>query len=220
MLSHCFDPFFAVMQPSTLKVVTIQSNFSWTTLMVPYISPYFRPLIPLLEKIRKELILPIKLQGGVLQANRNFTHDKFIDGVVTVLAELLDKYWVLRESHTGKVLVPPQSSSTSTAGSIPSTGSTTPSTVLPGNPLPRLPLIWIPGTSSTSSSKCRLENEDESGSQLLKQRSPVGETTHPPSVGASGSGSVVVLSPAISWTKIDIPSSPRQTIHHPPSAPL
>ena len=157
---------------------------------------------------------------GVLQANRDFTHDKFIDGVVTVLVELLDKYWVPRESHTGKVLVPPQSSSTSTAGSIPSTGSTTPSTVLPGNPLPRLPLIRIPGTSSTSSSKRRLENEDKSGSRLPKRRSPVGETTHPPSAGASGSGSVVVPSPAISWTKIDIPSSPHQTIHHPPSAPL
>ena len=220
MLSRCFDPFFAITQPSTLKVVTIQSDFSWTMLMVLYISPYFRPLIPLLEKICKELILPIKLQGGVLQANHNFTHDKFIDGVVTVLAELPDKYWIPRESHTGKVLVPPQSSSTSTAGLIPSTGSTTPSTVLPGNPLLWLPLIQILGTSSTSSSKCCLENKDKSGSQLPKQCSPVGETTHLLSMGVSGSGSVVLLSPAIGWTKVDIPSSPRQTIHHPPSAPL
>ncbi|KAF8440257.1 hypothetical protein L210DRAFT_802559, partial [Boletus edulis BED1] len=97
-LSRCFDPYFAITQPSTLKVVTIQSDFGWTMLMITYISPYFQPLIPLLEKICKELILPIKLQGGALQANRDFTHDDFIDGIAMVLAELPDKYWVPRES--------------------------------------------------------------------------------------------------------------------------
>ena len=58
-LAKCFDPFFAITQPSTLKTVTIQSTFGWTALMIPYISPYFWPLIPLLKKVRKELILPI-----------------------------------------------------------------------------------------------------------------------------------------------------------------
>ncbi|KAI9457678.1 hypothetical protein HD554DRAFT_1765025 [Boletus coccyginus] len=34
-LAECFDPFFAVTQPSTLKTVTIQSNLGWTALMIP-----------------------------------------------------------------------------------------------------------------------------------------------------------------------------------------
>ena len=167
VLFKCFDPFFTVTQPSTLKVITIQSNFSWTMLMVPYISSYFQPLIPLLEKIQKQLVLPIKLQAGNLQANRDFTHNDFIDAIITVLANLLVNSWVLKMPNTRKGTVQ-QSSSMSSSSSIPVTPSTAPSMVLPEVPLPWLPMIQMPGASSTSSSKCRLENEDKSGSQLLK----------------------------------------------------
>ncbi|KAF8545761.1 hypothetical protein OG21DRAFT_1491948, partial [Imleria badia] len=85
VLAQCFDPFFAVMRPSTLKVVTVQSDFGWTALMLPHISQYFRPLIPLLEKIWEKLILPIKFQGDELKVNREFTHDDLIDASVVHL---------------------------------------------------------------------------------------------------------------------------------------
>ena len=34
VLAHCFDPYFAIMHPSTLKVIAIQSNFGWTGLIL------------------------------------------------------------------------------------------------------------------------------------------------------------------------------------------
>ena len=210
VLFKCFDPFFAVMQPSTLKVVTIQSDFGWTMLMVPYISSYFQPLIPLLEKIRKELVLPIKLQAGNLQANRDFTHDDFIDAIVMVLVKLLANSWVPKMPNTRKGTVQ-QSSSTSSSSSIPVTPLTAPSTVLPEVPLPWLPMIWMPGASSTSSSKHCLENKDKSGSQLSKRRAHVDTALNLHSHSMS--------SPGTSWAKINISSLPSQTQNYTTSVP-
>lgn len=146
--------------------------------MIPYVSPYFQPLIPLLESVRKTLILPIKTQGGVLQSNRNFTHDEFIDGIVTVLAKLPEKYWL---PVVSKVPLP-QSGMSSAVQAIPSTPSSS-STVLPNNPLPRLPLIRMTGTTSAGNPKRRLESGGESGSRLAKRRTQIGETV-PPFAGA------------------------------------
>ncbi|KAF8432099.1 hypothetical protein L210DRAFT_3650583 [Boletus edulis BED1] len=86
VLAQCFDPFFAVTQPSIYKTLAIQSDVGWTALMIPHISPYFQPLIALLEDIRRELILPIKLDGKKLQANRSFSHDNFIDAIIMMLS--------------------------------------------------------------------------------------------------------------------------------------
>ncbi|KAF8546898.1 hypothetical protein OG21DRAFT_1490718 [Imleria badia] len=72
VLTQCFDLFFAVTHPSTLKIITIQSNFGWSTLIL-YISPYFQP--------------------GAFQFNQDFTHDLFINSIVVVLAKLPEKYW-------------------------------------------------------------------------------------------------------------------------------
>lgn len=204
VLSDCFDPYFSVSEPSNFKFTTIQSDFGWTTLIVPYISSYFGPLIPLLENIRRKLILPIKTHAGVLQANRDFTHGDFIDEIVTVLAKLPKRYWVPTMSNTLKIALP--QNYTSSATSVPTTPSTTPSIVLPDNPIPRLPLIRMPGSSSVNTSKRRLENEDESSAPSPKRRSEVGETTAPPL--ASGSHGVDVPSPATSWTEIDVSSLP------------
>ncbi|KAF8449209.1 hypothetical protein L210DRAFT_3640833 [Boletus edulis BED1] len=136
VLSQSFDPFFTITKPSTLNVVTIQSDFGWTTHMLPYVSSYFQPLIPLLEKIRKELILPIKMHGGKLQANLDFTHDHFIEDIVMVLAKLPGSSWVPKIPNTRKGVV--QGGSVSSTFSLPVTPSSTPSagTVLPEIPLP------------------------------------------------------------------------------------
>lgn len=136
VLCQCFDPFFAITKPSTLNVVTIQSDFGWTMHMLPYVSSYFQPLTPLLKKIRRELILPIKTHTGKLQANRDFTHDHFIDDVVTVLVELPGSSWVPKMSNTRKGVV--QGSGMSSTSSLPITTSSAPFTgmVLPEVPLP------------------------------------------------------------------------------------
>ena len=206
VLCQCFDPFFAVTRPSTLKVITIQSDFGWTALMVPYISSYFQPLVPLLEKIWKELILPIKLQGdGKLQANQDFTHDDFIDAIVMVLAKLPKRSWVPKMPNTTEGAVQP--GSTSSTSSIPVTPSVALSTVLPDVLLPRLPVIRMPGVSSTSSSKRRFENEEGSGSRLPKR--------HSQAATASNSDNLSVSSPGTSWAKVDVSSLPSSH-----SAPL
>ncbi|KAF8545847.1 hypothetical protein OG21DRAFT_1491853 [Imleria badia] len=96
VLMHCFDPFFAITHPSTLKLITIQSDFSWTAHILPYISKYFQPLILLLEELRKQLILPIKLQENKVRANCQLTHNDFIDGIIVVLSKLLKNCWDLK----------------------------------------------------------------------------------------------------------------------------
>ncbi|KAI6021254.1 hypothetical protein EDC04DRAFT_2607232 [Pisolithus marmoratus] len=63
MLAKCFDPLFTMSKPSITKTLAIQSKFGWSALVLPYISSYFQPLIPLLEELQQELILPIKLQA-------------------------------------------------------------------------------------------------------------------------------------------------------------
>ncbi|KAI5985602.1 hypothetical protein EDD15DRAFT_2373966 [Pisolithus albus] len=50
-LTECFDLLFTISQPRIAKTVTIQSGFGWTALILPYISLYFQPLIPLLDEL-------------------------------------------------------------------------------------------------------------------------------------------------------------------------
>lgn len=186
-LALCFDPFFSVSQPSTLKVVTIQSDFGWTWHMVPYISSYFDPLIPLLEKIREELILPIRLQGGNHQANRHFTHDNFIDAIVIVLAKLPEDYWVPKTSKTREVV---QRGLRGLRGSA-STASSMSATATSAVVLPDIPLPWL--TTMRSSSKRLLENEDGSSSQVRKRQT----RSNSESLGVSGLDST-------SWGDLDV----------------
>ena len=192
--------------PAPSKLSPIQFNFGWIALMVPYISSYFQPLVPLLEKIQKELILPIKLQGdGKLQANRDFAHGYFIDAIVMVFMKLLKRSWVPKMPNTTEGAVQP--GSTSSTSSIPVTPSTAPSTVLPDVPLPWLPVIWMPGVSLTSSSKCCFENEEGLSSQLPKQ--------HSQATTALNLDSLSMSSPGTSCAKVDVSSLPSSH-----SAPL
>ena len=56
-LVACYDPLFTVFKPSVQKTIIIQSDFGWTTHILPNMTAYFEPLIPLLTFIRKEFIL-------------------------------------------------------------------------------------------------------------------------------------------------------------------
>ena len=93
-LATCFDLYFAVFKPTVQKTLVVQSEFGWTTLILPNISPYFRPIIPLLEFIRHEFILFIKTDGnGGFQSNPEFWHDAFLSSIIRALAELPPTHW-------------------------------------------------------------------------------------------------------------------------------
>ena len=207
VLVKCFDPFFAVTQPSMLKTITVQSNFGWTALMILYVSPHFRPLIPLLEKVWKELILPIKWHGDKVQVNGDFTHDDFIDSIVTTLSKLPDSCWLSRERiNSSSTAAVPQGSSTSSCITPPHTTSTASPSCrifrLSGDSLQWVPPIQIPGTSSASSLKHRFENELTSDSRLAKRCSPVSGAGDR-SVSGSRSTDSEVSSTVVSWVNVD-----------------
>ncbi|KAF8119567.1 hypothetical protein EV363DRAFT_1461647 [Boletus edulis] len=112
-LTEHFDMLFTVSKPSVTKTLTIQSDFGWTALIVPHIFRYFKPIVPLLEQLRTELILPIKLAGGAIKTNSHFTHRTFITMMMNALFQLLDSSWVPC-SCEGVATVTTQSSGTPT----------------------------------------------------------------------------------------------------------
>lgn len=50
-LQKCFDKLFNTMEPSILKTIAIQSNLTWVPSILGHISPYFQPLILLLNNL-------------------------------------------------------------------------------------------------------------------------------------------------------------------------
>ena len=50
-LTECFDRFFNTFEPSVLKTITIQSDLTWTPLIVKHIHLYFKSIIPLLSHL-------------------------------------------------------------------------------------------------------------------------------------------------------------------------
>ena len=151
VLAQCFNPFFAVTWPSILKTVTVQSDFRWTALMIPHISPYFQPVVPLLKKIRQELIIPIRQEGEEICANQKFSHNDFIDAIITTLSELPDSCWLVKEAKKGSVTLLQSRSASSATSTAPQFSSTwsfptscdppSPMFMLSNDPLPWLPLI-------------------------------------------------------------------------------
>ncbi|KAI5995388.1 hypothetical protein EDC04DRAFT_2910224 [Pisolithus marmoratus] len=157
-LTKCFDLLFTISQPSILKTLTIQSGFGWSALILPHISSYFWPLIPLLEELWQELLLPIRLENGAMQPSSTFTHHMFIKVMVKMLTRLLDSSWIPY----------PKNSSVSTVTHCSSTSSTTllppivTTTLLSSDSLSCHSLLWMTGTSSRSAGiKCPLEGKDD-----------------------------------------------------------
>ena len=139
--------------------------------------------------------------------NGDFTHDDFIDSIVTMLSKLPDSCWLLRERiNSSSTTVVPQGSSTSSCITPPHTTSTVSPSCgifrLSGDSLQRVPPIRIPGTSSASSSKCHFENELTSDSRLAKRRSPVSGTGDWSVSGSRGADSEV-SSTVVSWVNVD-----------------
>ncbi|KAF9227896.1 hypothetical protein BS17DRAFT_813772 [Gyrodon lividus] len=90
-LAHCFDKLFNTFEPSILKTIVIQLDLTWVLLVVNHISPYFKPIIPLLTSLRKEIILPLASDdnSGFL-CKTSFNHDTIIELIITMLSNLPD----------------------------------------------------------------------------------------------------------------------------------
>lgn len=93
-LAECFDKFFSTFEPSILKTITVQSELTWTPLIVKYIHPYFKPLVPLLSHLRAEIILPLATHDrGDFYRKSPCNHDTFIRHIITALSELQPEHW-------------------------------------------------------------------------------------------------------------------------------
>ena len=80
-------------------MLVIQSNFSWTALVLPNISPYFWLIIPLLEHICNDFILSVKMDNsGKLQSSSWFTHSTFLSLLADALVSLSPIFWETHDS--------------------------------------------------------------------------------------------------------------------------
>ncbi|KAF8835631.1 hypothetical protein BDN67DRAFT_1015388 [Paxillus ammoniavirescens] len=100
-IAACFDIFFNTGKPSLNKTINIQLQLSWSTQILPFISPYYKPLIPLLEMLCEKIVLPMSFSDDKVHSG-NITHDKIIQGLLDILHSLGDSDWIAREHHTSK----------------------------------------------------------------------------------------------------------------------
>ncbi|KAN0087774.1 hypothetical protein V8E55_006395, partial [Tylopilus felleus] len=62
-----------------LKTLTIQSNLTWFPKVVKHISPYFQPVISLLNNLQNDIILPMFTdKEGNFHCRTPFDHDTII----------------------------------------------------------------------------------------------------------------------------------------------
>jgi hypothetical protein len=93
-LAECFDKFFSTFELSVLKTITVQSELTWTSFIVKYIHPYFKPLVPLLSYLRAEIILPLATdECGDFYHKNLCNHDTFIRHIIMALSELQPEHW-------------------------------------------------------------------------------------------------------------------------------
>jgi hypothetical protein len=93
-LSQCVDLYFNTFEPNLLKTVTIQSQFGWSFNILRHISPYFQPLIPLLNTLWEQIILSINFKNNSFHAGGPITHDKMSKALVEALHGIDDEGWV------------------------------------------------------------------------------------------------------------------------------
>ena len=93
-LSQCFDKLFNTFEPSVLKTITIQSNLTWLPMILAHLSPFFQPLVPLLTRLREDIILPMYTNDkGDFCCKKPLSHKILIDAVIESLLSLDDDAW-------------------------------------------------------------------------------------------------------------------------------
>jgi len=94
-LVQCFDKYFNTFEPSVLKTITIQSDLTWKPFILCHISLYFQPIIPLLTRLRKDIILPLSTDNNDnVHRKVDFTHDMFISAIIKTLLHLSPGAWI------------------------------------------------------------------------------------------------------------------------------
>ena len=87
--------YFNTFEPSLLKTITIQSNIGWTTNILKHISPYFQPLIPLLNVLRERIVIPMaNVNDSFSSCEEPITSDDMVNHILKVLGELPAWCWV------------------------------------------------------------------------------------------------------------------------------
>ncbi|KAI5989133.1 hypothetical protein EDD15DRAFT_2370985 [Pisolithus albus] len=93
-LSSCFDEYFDTPEPSVYKAAITQSDIGWTGVILLHISQYFEPLIPLLNHLRKEIMLPLHgNKGGSLYRTRPLVQKSLIEAIIMALHDLPNDAW-------------------------------------------------------------------------------------------------------------------------------
>ncbi|KAI5986625.1 hypothetical protein EDD15DRAFT_2373072 [Pisolithus albus] len=93
-LAECFDVYFNTFEPSLLKTTTIQSKMGWSYNIIQHISPYFRPLVPLLNVLRERIVLPMDFVDDSFRSDGPITHDEMSQALLQALCSLDDQFWV------------------------------------------------------------------------------------------------------------------------------
>lgn len=93
-LSSCFDEYFDTPEPSVYKAVATQSAVGWSGVILPHISQYFKPLIPLLNHLREEIILPLHADNdGSVYRTRPLAQKSLIEAIIMALHDLPNDAW-------------------------------------------------------------------------------------------------------------------------------
>ncbi|KIM57137.1 hypothetical protein SCLCIDRAFT_29083 [Scleroderma citrinum Foug A] len=101
-LVQCFDRYFNTFEPSVLKTITIQSDLTWQPFILQHISMYFQPIIPLLTRLQKGVILPLSTDNdGNVHCKVDFTHDMFISTIIETLLDLGPGAWTPVDQEGG-----------------------------------------------------------------------------------------------------------------------
>ncbi|KAI5984240.1 hypothetical protein EDC04DRAFT_2914418 [Pisolithus marmoratus] len=95
-LAQCFDMYFNKFEPSLHKTITIQSQFGWSFKILQHISPYFQPLIPLLNVLQEKIIMLIAFTNDSFYSSSHITHDEMCQALIAALCEIDDQCWVSR----------------------------------------------------------------------------------------------------------------------------
>lgn len=139
----CFDTYFNSFHPSSDKTSIIQSNVGWRYKILPHISPYFEPLIPLLKKLRDKIIVPIDIVGSPATPPEDpVTHDFIFKALLEALWNLEDKSWIKvpPPSNDDETQLPPISGSLPLAGTEPASSVFQEEQLIPSR-IPRPALI-------------------------------------------------------------------------------
>ncbi|KAF8836313.1 hypothetical protein BDN67DRAFT_984024 [Paxillus ammoniavirescens] len=83
----CFNIFFNISKPSLGKTINIQLQLSWSTRILPFISPYYKPLIHLHKMLRKNIVLLMSFSDNKVHSG-NITHVEIVEGLLDILRSL------------------------------------------------------------------------------------------------------------------------------------